>query len=238
MFLSISGKKIYYKIEGSGKPLILIHGWGGSSKSLIKLSNLLSFQFKTILIDLPGFGLSDNPDSDWGVEEYANFLIDFLNQIRIQKTLYFGHSFGGSLGIYLAVRYPKIIDKLILCASSYKRTNKSSRFSKYFYKSPKIFKKILYKIFFPSSDLFKYPHLESNFRKILSQDLSSYLVMVNQPTLILWGKDDKEIPETRALEAKDKIINVRLKIFPDIGHDLPLKYPQLVAKEILKFYKT
>ncbi len=122
------GVKIYYETVGEGRPLLMVHGWGGSSKSLRQLAHLTTEngKRKTILVDLPGFGQSQNPPPSWGTGEYANTILALLDELNIDKIDYFGHSFGGSLGIYLAANTNRI-HKLILCNSSYKRTCKQSK---------------------------------------------------------------------------------------------------------------
>ena len=96
-------------------------------------------------------------------------------------------------------------------------------------------KRLLYRIFFPNSDSMKYPHLETNFRKIITQDLSHLLAKIKIPTLILWGSVDKDTPVPMAHELHEKIEGSTLKIFEGVTHGLPLKYPELVYKEMAKF---
>ena len=245
MFIEIGGRKIHYQQSGRGKPILLVHGWGGSINSLNALRQLLAQKYQTTSLDLPGFGQSDPPHSSWGVTQYGELLANFIKHLELTKITFFGHSFGGSLGIFLAVNYPELINKLILCASSFKRENKTSvatKTIKKFGQSIPILnqleqplKKIYYRIFFPDSDLVKFPHLESNFKKIMSEDLTSYLVKIRQSTLILWGSTDHYIPVKQAYELKQKITNSRLVLFENIGHNLPLKYPKLIYQEIEKF---
>lgn len=236
MRLEIKGNSIYYEIVGAGEPLLLIHGWGGSSKSLSPISDLLSLKYKLISPDLPGFGLSAKPDPNWGVEEYALFLIEIIELFKLKPVVFFGHSFGGALGIYLAAKHPTYIKKLLLCGASFKRNPPAtSEIGKLLGWLPTDVKKLAYRIFFPGSDLYKVPGLESNFRKIVSRDLTLLLPAIKTPTLILWGKNDIQTPVEQAAELHSKIKNSRLKIFPGIGHNLPLIYPGLVAGEMEKF---
>lgn len=245
MLARILDKNINYQIKGYGKPLILIHGWGGTSKSLEKLSLLLSNNYQTITLDLPGFGKSDDPPPHWGVEEYSEFLIQFLEKLKLNKIIYFGHSFGGSLGIFLAAKHPKLIDKLILCNSSFKREVKISKSAMMLKNIAKFFpflftfeasiKRVFYRLFLSRSDLYRFPHLQSNLRKIVLQDLTINLAQINIKTLILWGEDDTVTKLKLAHELNNKIKNSKLKIFPKIGHNLPLKFPQKVYEEIEKF---
>jgi len=224
---------INYEEKGQGEAILLVHGWGGNINSLKQLASQIPNNFRAITIDLPGFGKSDLPGHDWGIEEFGYCLVGFLKTLHIEKVIYFGHSFGGSLGIYLAANYPKLISKLILCAPSYKREVIKSK--GLLTRLPQPLRIILYRIFFPHSDLWRFPHLESNFRKIVQQDLIVFLPKIKAKTLILWGEADRETLIDQSTLLHKKIPNSILKTFPNIGHNLPLKYPELVYQELKKF---
>jgi pimeloyl-ACP methyl ester carboxylesterase len=224
---------INYEEKGHGDPILLVHGWGGDHNSFKKLADLIPDAYRVIRIDLPGFGKSDLPKHQWGVEEFGRCLVDFLKTLNIGKVIYFGHSFGGSLGIYLAAHYPKLISKLILCAPSYKREAKKSK--GLLTRLPQPLRIILYRVFFPHSDLWRFPRLEPNFRKIVKQDLTIYLSKVKARTLILWGETDRKTPIEQSILLHKEIPNSILKTFPDIGHNLPLQHPELVYQELKKF---
>ena len=249
MFVRIDNRKIHYKKFGNGKPIIFVHGWGGSMFSLHALAIEASKEYTSIILDLPGFGRSDNPPPHWGVEGYAEIVTKFIQALKLKQPLYVGHSFGGEIGIYIASHMPKIIGSLILCNSSFKRENKVSKISRIlklfpvhtnrFIKSfePHI-KKLYYKIFHRSSELFKYPHLEANFRKIITQDLTEDVKKITKPTLIIWGEEDTYTPVLWAYELAHNIKGSRLIVIPGIGHALPIKLPSEVWDHIDSFNKT
>lgn len=230
--------QVYYEVLGFGEPILIAHGWGGSSESLRPLGLLLSVTNKVILVDLPGFGKSENPKENWGVEEYSDILIELLENLKIKKVIYFGHSFGGGLGLILSATNKRLVTKLILCNTALKRVNKKSRvplFIKSILFRQKNLRIWLYRIFFPNSDISKQPHLETNFKIIMSQDLSNYPAEITQPTLILWGEKDEITPLEWAKELHEKIKNSTLKIILGARHGLPLRSPGVVADEVLKF---
>lgn len=236
MFVTLRGKRISYEVVGQGEPILLVHGWGGSSASLKALSLILSQSYQIIVIDLPGFGHSDNPEPTWGVEEYAHILTEFLDQLKLKKVDFFGHSFGGALGIYIASQEPNRINKLILCAPSYSRlAKKVVGIQSLKQIIPPDLKLLLYRIFFPNSDISRFPKLEQNFRKIVTQDLTPLTHSINVPTFILWGEKDTYVPVEQATNLHARIKKSILKIFPDVKHSLPLKNPDLVAREVKEF---
>ena len=245
MFVTINGKKTHYEERGKGKPILFVHGWPASIKSLEKIAQIASKNYRAIRVELPGFGSSANPEPDWGVEEYAAHLVEFIKTLELRKVVYFGHSFGGELGIYIASHYPDVVEKLILANSSYKREGKPKKLVKIiknvlnraapFKTIEPVVKKYFYRIFFPKSDILKSPHLESNFRKIVTQDLTPFVSTIKIPTLILWGQIDTITPIHWAYELNEKIKKSVLKVFSNAGHGLPLKYPEEAFEEVEKF---
>lgn len=247
MHVTVLGKTIYYESFGKAKQTILyVHGWGGSHKSLKKLAIKGSRKYRTVVFDLPGFGFSDNPNKNWGVKEYADLVVAFAKAIGIEETIYFGHSFGGALGVYIAANNLLPLSHLVLCAASYKREQKKSRLASginsfiknylpFIYDRFHAVKLLMYRIFFRNSDLAKYPHLEPNYRKIITQDLTDLLTDVFTPTLILWGGRDTYTPVENADELEQKIENSKKVIYPHKSHNLPIRYPDDAWKEVREF---
>lgn len=246
MYIKIHNRKLHYKKIGSGKPILLVHGWGGNIYSLHALACLASKNYTAYLIDLPGFGKSDNPPQHWGIEGYAELITMFITHAIKEKPKYIGHSFGGEIGMYIASHYPQIIDLLILCNSSFKRQNKVSKIAKILKLIPKeknivfhfvypYIKRLYYTLIQKQSDLIKYPHLEKNFRKIITQDLSNNIKKIHKNTLILWGEQDAITPVIWAYELHKNISHSQFYVFPDAGHNLPIQYPKDVWGKIEAF---
>ena len=242
MITKIGDKELNYEKEGmSPKSILFVHGWGGSIKSLKAVYDLLKKEFQCVIVDLPGFGKSSMPDPEWGVEEYGQLLTQFIQKQNLDDLCYVGHSFGGALGVYLAAQKPEILQKLVLIAPSYKRDHKKLEFEKSFpgYKKvkPRItpVRKVFYKVMHPGSDIFKYPELESNFRKIVGQDLTSLVPKINQKTLIIWGDEDKYVPVSDAYYLKEKISDAKLLVYPKFGHDFPKIAPVSVYRDVREF---
>lgn len=246
MYIKIHNRKIHFKKIGTGKPILFVHGWGGNLYSLHDLACLASKNFTAYLIDLPGFGKSDNPPHHWGVDGYADLVKAFIEKVIESKPHYVGHSFGGAIGIYLASHYPSSIDSLTLCNSSFKRQTKISKIAQLLKWVPKennrimrlmypYVKRLYYTVIKKQSDLIKYPHLEKNFRKIVTQDLSHDVHTIKRKTLILWGERDTYTPVIWAYELEKNIRQCQLHVFPDVGHNLPIGHPERVWKKLKIF---
>ena len=68
------GVKTIYYTEGSGHPVLLLHGWGCDHSTLNAVYEHLAGRFKVYGFDLPGHGASDEPNEPWGTEEYTELL--------------------------------------------------------------------------------------------------------------------------------------------------------------------
>jgi pimeloyl-ACP methyl ester carboxylesterase len=121
-FINWKGNEIHYTESGSGFPVLMIHGFGGSNWDFKILDSLMNDKYKVIRIDLPGFGLSDFPEINNTEEdfikvydEYFSFLMDTLH---LDSVYVMGNSLGGMMAWNLALKYPENVKKLVLFNSA------------------------------------------------------------------------------------------------------------------------
>jgi pimeloyl-ACP methyl ester carboxylesterase len=107
------GVNIYYEIYGVGKPLVLLHGNGGSVKSRTPLLPELSSRYKVIAFDSRCHGKSDCPDGALTYEQMAGDVAAVLDQLKIDSVYVWGHSDGGIVGLLLAIHHPKKVKKVL-----------------------------------------------------------------------------------------------------------------------------
>lgn len=98
-FINWNGTEIHYTESGSGFPILMIHGFGGSNRDFILLDSMVHDNYRVIRVDLPGFGLSDfpkqteeNPDYIKVYDDYFTFLLDTLH---LDSCYVMGNSLGG-----------------------------------------------------------------------------------------------------------------------------------------------
>ena len=120
-FVVVSGVRLHYVEEGEGEPLVFLHGNAGMIQDFAS-SGLLSraaARYRVIVFDRPGFGYSDRPrGAIWTAAAQADLLHDALVQIGISRATVLGHSWGSSVAVALALKYPDFVSALIL-ASGY-----------------------------------------------------------------------------------------------------------------------
>lgn len=237
----VNNLKINLRIVGQGEPILILHGWGSSIKSWIKVQKILAEKgFQVIVFDLPGFGKSMIPLRPWSVEDYSNFVLKLVQKLELSKFFLLGHSFGGRIAIKFVAKYPNKLTGLILCGApigpsdtkSYGLILNMAKLAKKFSFLPgfQFFRKIFYKYILKKTDYFELKGvMKETFKKIITEDLSSFLTKIRTKTLLLWGeKDEIEIV---------KIPNSKLIIFSGVGHNPHLEIPEKLAETILSFLR-
>lgn len=218
MFFSYNGVSVFYKRNmGLGTPIILMHGWGGSNVSFSgAYEYLCGLNRDVIAVDFPGFGASDMPGSEWGIDDYAACIEELISAIKLNKAVLVGHSFGGRVAICLSDK--EWVESIVLVDSaglkphfSLKKTIKVRR-----YKRAKKAGKDLSG--YGSADYLALPeNMQSVFVRVVNTHLDDRLKNITCPVLIIWGKRDRETPPYMAWRLRRKIADSTL-VFLDGGH--------------------
>ncbi|MDA9087000.1 alpha/beta hydrolase [Polaribacter sp.] len=118
-FVEINGMQVHYRDEGTGFPIVLIHGTAASLHTYDAWTKQLSKDYRVIRLDLPAFGLTGpNKNADYSIESYTKFLSQFLEKIKVDKFYLAGNSLGGNIAWNYAAEYPEKVLKLILIDAS------------------------------------------------------------------------------------------------------------------------
>ena len=112
-FYNKNGVKVYYEIYGEGKPLVLLHGNGGSIRSRAAFIEEFSKKYKVIAFDSRCHGKSDCPVGYLTYEQMADDVDKVLQQLGIDSANVWGHSDGGIVGLLLAIHYPGKVKRLL-----------------------------------------------------------------------------------------------------------------------------
>lgn len=115
--ISWKGGKIFFRVKGQGKVLVLLHGFLGASSVFQKILPALSKKFCVITIDLPGHGKS----SSFGYLHTMDFMSDavvvVLNHLKVENCFVLGHSMGGYVSLELARKQKQLVRAICLLNS-------------------------------------------------------------------------------------------------------------------------
>jgi pimeloyl-ACP methyl ester carboxylesterase len=106
--------KLFFKEEGQGEPLILLHGNGEDSEYFREQAAFFSKTFRVIAPDTRGHGLSPRGTAPFTLSQFADDLKDFMDEKEIAAANILGFSDGGNIALLFAMRYPEMVKKLIL----------------------------------------------------------------------------------------------------------------------------
>jgi len=121
-FLDVNGVRLHYIERGSGEPLVLLHGNGSMIQDFASsgLIDLAAKNYRVIVFDRPGFGHSERPRNVvWTPHAQAELIGGALAQLGVSDTIVLGHSWGASVAVALALKYPDLIRGLVLASGYY-----------------------------------------------------------------------------------------------------------------------
>ena len=212
--------------------IIILHGWGHSGELWKNLATKFGKNAKAL--DLPGFGDEPLVKDDWGIPEYADWVIRQIDKKK--DTVLIGHSFGGRIAAEVASKNPKLLKGLVLTgAPCLYRPSTLVKAKIKIYKLLKVFMPKGIKVLFYSEDLKRAGKLEKIFRNIITYDQSTSLKKIIIPTLLIWGESDDQVQLHIAHEMEKLIPNSQLKIIENAGHNAFLNKPDLFFGYVKNF---
>tara|TARA_B100000029_G_scaffold159301_1_gene154966 strand:+ start:3027 stop:3782 length:756 start_codon:yes stop_codon:yes gene_type:complete len=247
---------IYIGDEGKGFPLVLVHGFLGSSIMWKPQIDFFKDHFRVITPDLPGFGKSNKAKLHSNIKSISNFLSDCLEEKKINKFHLLGHSMGGMIVQEMAKRYGNNISKLI-CYSTGPRGEMPGRFEtvdetreNLKTKGLEIIAKNIAKTWFVEEDKAKYFNVcieagKQASMKAVDSSLIAFknwnevdtLKNIKNETLIIWGDKDKSYNFEQIQTLEKNIENSKLVIIKNCAHNAHLEKIEQFNKIVFDFIK-
>ena len=110
---TLNSLTLYYRDwGGSGKSIILLHGLASNSRIWDLVAPILASNSSVIAIDQRGHGKSDKPQGGYDFNSVTDDIAQFIIKMKIDNPVIVGHSWGGSVALSLAVRYPSLVSGL------------------------------------------------------------------------------------------------------------------------------
>lgn len=256
-FIPIDNILVHYRDEGSGFPILLLHGAFSSLHTFNSWATELQKEYRVIRLDLMGFGLTGpNDNNNYSIENHIRVLKTFVNRLNLKEFHIAGSSLGGWLAWEFASRYPKRIKKMVLIDAAgfleeeniplpfkLARTPVFGRVIKYVVRRS-VLEQFVKQVYYDSSkitsalvdryyDLFTREGNTDAFLNLVNTDYNDNtqsLKKIKAPTLILWGREDMWIPVHNAYRFHSLIPKSHLRVYPEVGH-LPMEE---IAEESLK----
>ena len=245
---------IYTGDVGKGFPLVLVHGFLGSSEMWEPQIDFFKKNYRVITPSLPGFGKSNKAKSHNSINEMAKTILTCLKEKKIEKFYLLGHSMGGMIVQEMAKLAGEKIVKLV-CYGTGPVGDIPGRFESMDESREKLKKNGLeitaYRIaktWFIEEDKSKYFYLCDNAGKATSIEAADNALIamktwnglenlrnIKNQTLIIWGDQDKAYNFDQVDTLNKNIINSEIKIFKGCSHNVHLEKPKELNKLIFEF---
>jgi len=247
-------QQIYIDDIGKGFPLVLIHGYLGSSEMWFLQKKFLSKNYRIITPALPGFGESYKVKSLNSINKMAQMLLKLINEKNINKFHLLGHSMGGMIVQEMAKISGEKIKKLI-CFATGSIGDIPDRFESIDTSIEKLkeegiketVKRIPPKWFVKGQKAKNYYLCENAVKQI--KEVTAYNALVamknwrgyenlkniKQDTLIIWGDKDVSYNFNQVDTLKKNIPNSKLEIFKGCSHNVHLEEPQKFNETVKNF---
>lgn len=258
--VDVNGIRLAYRRQGSGPPLILLHGGLSDSREWRRQLDSLSDEFTVVAWDAPGCGRSSDPPASFLLPDYADCLAAFIAGLELERPHVLGLSFGGGLALELYRRHPTVPRTLIL-ASAYAGWAGSLPADEV----AERLEGVLRGLELPRDELVRSllptlfagdapPERIEELRTILSDfhpagvramahafaeaDLREVLPTIAVPTLLLYGDADERSPLTVARDLHDRIPGAVLVVLPGAGHQGNVEAPDAFNAEVRAFLRA
>lgn len=262
-YIEIQGLQVHYRDVGEGPVLVLLHGMFSSLHTWEDWIDILKNDFRIIALDTPNYGFTGPHPKGMYKNIYSNFLNEFTDALDISEFMLVGNSLGGWMSWEFTGRFPEKVKKLILIDSAgfffvapwflMALAIPLSTVIGPMIKYPKrLFKSVLKQVYGDPSRLtdakfnlyYDLMMREGNraagsnvvhFIRNMGGFRTGYMRNITQPTLIMWGENDRWIPKRHVSLFCKAIKNSESITYPGLGHMPMEEMPNITAEDARRF---
>jgi pimeloyl-ACP methyl ester carboxylesterase len=257
-FVEVNGHAVHYTKQGTGKPLILVHGFAGSIYTWRHLIPLLTDYYTVYAYDVLGFGLSDKPpDGEYDMGPHGEFLINFMDALEIPSANLVGHSMGGIIIAYSSIASPERVDRLVMIEPGFYNDPGPAFLNYMFFPLDRIMSRQFYtrsmrERFFMGSfynkslvtdeiiDAYMVPTRTPNALEAMTQMMRTVGLKpypgvtehITRPTLLVWGERGPDDPLEHAKRITSEVKDCKLATVPESGHYIQEEKAEMLAQII------
>lgn len=264
-YLTLDGLRIHYRDEGSGPPLVLLHGVMASLHTWDGWVHELARHYRVLRFDLPGFGFSDDlPGELYTPEHGARLMEAAMQALGIEHFYLAGNSLGGFLAWNYAASYPQRVKKLVLLspiAFSQRlpkvvdlvslpgigelaqlvvpRAIVHANVREVFGNPRAVSAELLARYTFFAQRRAGRRTMVKMFRTLKAYNndptITRHLATITAPTLLMWGSSDRWVPATLVSQWRAHLPHLELRLYPRLGHTPMEESPVETARDAHAF---
>ncbi len=242
--------------------VVLIHGFGGTTASWKRVRPALAQAgLRVVALDLRGHGWTTRPEGDYSIDAQARLVLDLLDQLGIERVSVVGHSWGSAIALRAATLAPRRVARVGLLAGMFFEEQQPLLFS---WARLPVMGEVIYGAFYGERQEDKMAFSFFDPERAISQELveSVERVMdlpgtrasalagvramdystleplypdIEQPVLILWGREDRVTPLEWGERLYGRLPNARLEVVPRCGHLPMIEVPLATTGALVRF---
>jgi pimeloyl-ACP methyl ester carboxylesterase len=223
--------------------ILLLHGAIGSAEQLAPLEKKLSDSFLTYSLNFSGHGGSCFAEEPFSIKLFAEEVISFLNEKKINSIPVFGYSMGGYVALYLSKYYPERVQKIITLGTKFNWDETIASNETKMLDSTKIEEKL------PEfAGSLQKRHAPNDWKTVLEKTTNMLTEMgkdnplktatykdIPHPVLVMLGDRDKMVSMQETVEVYKNLPNAQLAVLPDTAHPIEMVNTGRLAFEIRSF---
>jgi len=259
-FAEVDGVHLHYRAVGSGPAVVMIHGYGASMELWRPVQDALAAHHRVIAVDLKGFGWSSRPAGDYSPAAEAELVWHLLDQLGVDQVSIVGHSWGSSVSLAMVLAQPTRVRRIALYAayvfdeqlpsffrwaqvggigevifSLHYRANAEDRIG-LAYHDPRFITqarvdRVLAELDRPGTTAAALAAARGQHFRAMSQRYRD----IAQPTLLLWGDDDRVTPLRFGQRLASIMPNATLTVYPACGHIPMVEARTATTRDLLAF---
>ena len=262
--VNTNGIEIYFETHGVGRPLVLIAGLSYTHWIWHKMVPGLAEHFQVIVFDNRGVGQSDKPEGPYTAQMLAADTAGLLEALGVEQAAIMGHSMGGFVAQALVLERPELVGRLVLAATNFGGPNHIpvtqeamdvlsdvsgdpvERFKRglavstapgFAENNPDVIEEWLaYRDQNPIAPGPYQAQMAVGVALLKPENaFEEKLQQVEQPTLILFGEEDKVVPPGNARLLHEQLPRSEVVLLPDAGHFFPLEVPDEAVAVVTQF---
>lgn len=252
-FVQAGDVRIAFDRQGTGPPLLLLHGAEASRLMFAALMPHLTPHFTVIAYDQRDCGDTEGPQAGSTLANLADDARELIEALGLRRTHVFGSSFGGRVAQALALRHPFSVDRLVLGSTwplpaDYESLCPDAPRLAELRRQLPVAAEELARWFFPEAFLQQRPELRAVFANArpasahsvrrgatVQSTLDADVSDITAPTLLLAGELDRVVPPGVTLSMAARVRGACTAVLPGIGHATALQAPELLAQHLVRF---
>jgi 3-oxoadipate enol-lactonase len=251
--------QIAHDRRGSGPPVVLVHGLGGTSAGIWRVvADRLVDEFTVVTYDLRGTGGSERPPGPYSLDDFVGDLRTLVESLELERPALVGHSFGGSIVLAYAARHPDGVSAVVsvggpvvlpepgqqgmrdraelveregmaAVAETVATNGTAPSFRE---RDPEGYDALVAML--AANDPGTYA---ATCRVIAAMDLRPELGRVTAPVLLVAGDRDGVVPPPTLEEIAQALPNAVKRAVEDCGHNLTVEQPEVLVEEVRSFLR-